>query len=260
VILRADLDPVERGIAVRGIVMEQHQLAGARLPGNVHRVLDRAVAPMAFRSVFLVRVLRVVDEHVDAVAQLEHLLRHVVVRVLGATARTVVGDVRDRDAVPVHTESERRTDVTHPARPNLRDTDREVVVARVVKTHVARELRGRDREVRRPHHCGEHVAERPVGLTRPVHVETRRLAVQRREERQPLHVVPVQVREQDRAVEVALAMQAVRAESGAEVEDDRVRALGLEGDTRGVSAVPGVGLTRAGRGSAYTVEADADPS
>ena len=40
--------------------------------GDVHRVVDRAVAPGGLRRELLGGVLRVVDEQVDAVAQLEH--------------------------------------------------------------------------------------------------------------------------------------------------------------------------------------------
>ena len=83
--------------------------------------------------------------------------------------------------------------------------DREVVLAGVVEADVARQLVGRDREERRPHQLGEHLAERPSVLARPEHVERRALAVERREERKALHVIPVQVRQQHGAVELVRA-------------------------------------------------------
>ena len=70
------------------------------------------------------------------------------------------------------------------------------------KRTVALELLGRDREVRRLHHAGEDLAERAFLLARAVDVERVARPVQRHEERQALHVVPVEVAQQDGAVEV----------------------------------------------------------
>ena len=80
-------DAIELVVAVGGIVVEQHELLGARLAGDVHRVVDGRVAPVPLRLVLLGRVLRVVDQQVDAVAELEDVVRHVVVGIVGAAAR-----------------------------------------------------------------------------------------------------------------------------------------------------------------------------
>ena len=66
------------------------------------------------------------------------------------------------------------------------------------------------------------------------------------QERQPLHVVPVEVRDERDAVEGAVLRlgQAVEAEAGAEVEDDRAMARLLEHHARGVAAVALVLSTR----------------
>ena len=141
-VCRVAQDHVDVVVVVHRVVVEQHEIARTRLSRDVHRVVDRAVAPVPLRLVLLVRVLRVVDQQVDAVAQLEHLLRNVVVGIVGIATRAVVGDVRDRHAVPVDAVAERRADVAHPTRPHLGEPDREVVVARVVEPNVAASCAG----------------------------------------------------------------------------------------------------------------------
>ena len=207
-------------VVVHGIVMEQRE-SRARFLRDVHRVLDRAVSPVPLRPVLSCVccaswISKSTPSHSSSIS-----LRDVVVGIVGVAPGTVVGDVRDRHAVPVDAVAEGRPDVAHPARPHLGEADREIVVAGVVEPHVACELRRSDREVRRAHDLREHVAQRALGLARPVDVERRTLAVERREERQALHVIPMKVRQQHRPVELVGAVQPVRAQAGSEVEDDR---------------------------------------
>ncbi len=157
--------------------------------------------------------------------------------------------------------------MTHPPRAHLGAVDREVVAVGVDEGDVAAELRGRDREVRRPHDAGEHVDERALLLTRTVDVDHRVGPEHRREERQALDVVPVEVREQHRGavragepVREQLALEAlgddvaVLADAGAEVEDQRLVALGLQRDARGVPAVALVPGAVTGRRPAHAIE------
>ncbi len=72
---RVAQDGVEALVAVRRAVVEQRELTRAGFLGHVDRVLDRAVTPRALDLVLLGGVLRVVDEEVDAVAELEHVAR-----------------------------------------------------------------------------------------------------------------------------------------------------------------------------------------
>ncbi len=129
--------------------------------------------------------------------------------------------------------------MAHPPRPHLREPDGKVVVAGVVELHVAGEVLGPDREERRPHQLGEHVGEGTFGLTRAVDVERCLRVVQRREERQTLDVVPVQMAQQHGAVEGLVSADglAVRAQSRAEVEHDRRLAGRFDGHARGMPAV-----------------------
>ena len=92
------------------------------------------------------------------------------------------------------------------------------------------------------HHVTEHDVERPRFLLRPVDVDGAAAGGHRREERQALDVVPVEVREQDaRVVPVEPAvggeLLAVVAQAGAEVEDQRVVALARDLDARRVTAI-----------------------
>ena len=80
---------------------------------------------------------------------------------------------------------------------------------------------GPDREERRAHHLREHLAEWPVGLAWPVYVEGRALDVERQEERQALHVVPVEMGQERGAVECPLARHPVGTQARAEVEEER---------------------------------------
>ena len=68
------------------------------LRGDLHGVVDGAVAPVALLRELVGRVLRVVDQQVDAVAQLEHGVGDVAT--LPSTRLLVVADVGDRGAVP----------------------------------------------------------------------------------------------------------------------------------------------------------------
>ena len=100
-LLRTEQEPVDLVVGVRGIVVEERELPRAGLVGDVHRVVDRAVTPVALVLELARRVLRVVDQQIDAVDELEHLVGDEVVaaRLGPAAARlTVVGEVGDRDA------------------------------------------------------------------------------------------------------------------------------------------------------------------
>ncbi len=249
---------VDLVVAVRRVVMEQREALHARFLRDVHRVVHRAVTPVALVLELRRRVLRVVDQQIDAVAELEDILGDVLVGVRVATdlastgcthpaTLTVVGEVRDRDAVPIEPVTERRSDVADPAGPHLRGgRHREVVLTDIVEPHFALELLRRDREVRRLHHPGEDLADRAFLLARAVHVERVAAAVERHEERESLDVVPVEMAQQDGAVEVQVLERSVGeepqteiAQARSEVEDDRCLALDLDRDTGGVPAVAG---------------------
>ncbi len=205
-------------------------------------------------------MLRVVDEQIDAVAQLENVVRHEVVGVVRAAAGPVVGDVRDGATVPLDAEPEGETNVPDEPRPHLGQPDREVVVAGVMEAHIRAEAVGTDRKEGRAHELREHVAQEPFGLTRAVDVERRRRVVHGREERQTLDVVPVQVREQHVRVELTRSeLVSVCGQPGTEIEDDRRLPVRLDGHARRVPAITRVLRTLTRRRASNAVEPHTNP-
>jgi len=95
------------------------------------------------------------------------------------------------------------------------------------------------REVRPAHEAAEHLAERSFFLMGPVDVEPRTGPMDRREERQALNVVPVDVRYERGSAEAAVSGlgRAELPQAGAEVEDDRVLAGDVERDASRVAPV-----------------------
>src|SRR5205814_8833895 len=113
-----------------------------------------------------------------------------------------------------------------------------------------------DREIRRSHELAEHLVQRPLGLGRTEHVECGAGAIGGREEGQALHMVPVEVRDERRAVERAVSGlgHPESTQARAEIEDDRVLALDFERDTRSVATVTLVLLARTGARTPDSVE------
>ena len=128
-----------------------------------------------------------------------------------------------------------------------------------VDDDLAGELVERDREQRRADRAEQHLAGMAaVVLRRGVDRQAGAAAQQRLEERQTLHVVPVQVAEQAGAVEQLIGGHRLGevAQARAEVEQQRPLAGRLHRDTGGVAAVAGdvVALTR--RRATDAVEGD----
>ena len=123
----------------------------------------------AFSDELVRRVLRVVDQQVGAVAQLEHLGGDVEAAVEGLL---VIADVDDRDALHLDPVADRRTDVGDAAGPHLGVADGVIAVGQAVEADVAGEVADPHREVRRPHELAEGLLERQASsCTRAVDVE-----------------------------------------------------------------------------------------
>ena len=183
------------------------------------------------------------DQQVDTLGQLEH---RGVDRVQVAR-RLVVADVRDLHPAPLDAVADGRPDVWHGADHDLRVADREVVGGHAVEVHVALELGKVDREVRRLHQPAEDLGQRPLSLVRAVHVEPRPGGVNGREERQALHVIPVDVGDEGGGGESLVDRHggAEQAQTGAQIEEDRRFAVDLDRDGGSVAAVPNVVVARA---------------
>src|SRR5829696_8988350 len=183
-------EPVHEVVAVARVVVEQRQPAGARLPGHLHGEVHAAVAPVGLLLPLLRRVLRVVDEEVDAVAQLEHGVGHPLAAVEGDL---VVTDVGHRHAGPVDPVAVVLPHVGHRADPHLGVAHGHVGLGQVVEDDLAPEVGGPHGEVGRPHDLLEGGGQVDPGLAGPDDVEPGAGPVDRREEGQSLDVVPVEV-------------------------------------------------------------------
>src|SRR5205807_3593887 len=104
----------------------------------------------------------------------------------------------------------------------------------------------------------EDLAQRALVLGRAVDVEAGPRAVDRYEERQALHVVPVHVGHEGAAPEGAVGGEGLTPEpqAGADVEDDGVLAGDLERHARGVAPVAPVRLAWARGRTPHAVEGD----
>ena len=186
------------------------------------------------------RVLRVVNQQVDAVAQLHDAGVDVTGRRRRVAdvgvGRLVVADVRDAAAVPVEAVAHGRPDVGHRADQHLRVADRHLVAGDVDESHVALQLAEVDREVRRLHQPAEHVGERAFDLMRAVDVEAVAGHVNLREERQALHVIPVDVGNESRCGERCdWEGLAEEAQTGSEIEENRGFSVHFDGHRGGVA-------------------------
>ncbi len=135
---------------------------------TLHRIVNRAMAPVGFLRELRPGVLGVVYQQVDAIGQLEDAVRDRI----QSERRLVVADVGHGRPAPLHPEANRRTAVRngpdhHPGGP-----DSEVVLEDVVEDDVASQLRARHGETRRADEVVEHLGQRPLFLLRAEHVET----------------------------------------------------------------------------------------
>ena len=184
------------------------------------------MAPVGLGCELVGGELRIVDEHVDIATQLEDRRCHmgrVVDRLL------MVGDVGDGHVIAGHSESGGGTGVRDRSRHHVGVAESELAIECIVERDCGRQLRGFDREEGRGHEPAERRSEAFPVLARAVDVETGVGKLQRREEGQPLDMVPVQVG--DEHVDLARLIGerlAKHAEPGAAVENDRVGALRLD--------------------------------
>ena len=190
----ADGEAVDHVVVVTGIVVEQGQALGADLARQPHGVLDRAVTPCALAGELGGRVLGVVDQQVDALAQCEHAVGDV----RPAERLLVIADVGDARRTVRHAIAERLADMGHGAALDVEAADAELG-GRFADVDPTGEGIDPDREHRRADRRGEDLGGRAaVVLRRGVDDELARLVQQRPEERQALDVVPVEVADEAR--------------------------------------------------------------
>ena len=143
-------EPVDAVVRAVGIVVEEHQLAGVRAPGELDGVSDARMAPAHPRRVLRLAELAVVEEEVDALRErVPGDPLRLEVRELDAEDGLVVGDVRQRAAVHRESVAERRPGMGDRLRVDPDALDLPRLVRHVVEGHVRRRVGELDREERR---------------------------------------------------------------------------------------------------------------
>ena len=174
----------------------------------------------------------------------------------------VVADVGDALVVELDPIAGHRAVVRNVAGVHAVVADRELRLG-AVHDDLAGDLAEADGEQRRPDRVQQHLAGvSTIVLRRGVNRHLGAGAQQRLEERQALHVIPVQVAEQARSIEHLVGLHGLGevAQSGAQVEQQRLLAGGVHRDARGVAPVARyvVALTR--RRSSNAMERDDHPN
>ena len=206
--------------------MGQHDPPRPGPPAEPDRVVDRRVPEERLRSDLVGEQERVVQQHVGVAGELERG-GVVLAPPLGPRPErrgAVVGQVRDHARPVADPVTERRAALVR-YRPGL---DREALGLQLPRRHRAEgpraaQLARPDREVRRRHALGQRLLRGgAVFLLGQQQADPRSLPVPAGEERQPVHMIPVQVGEQDRAVErLAAEQRRDLTQAGARVQDQR---------------------------------------
>ena len=188
-----------------GSMVEQHHELCAGGSAEPDGVFGRRVAEGSLGRHFLRTEVSVVDQHIDVARQLERR-RVVLPDASGPVAersRAVVGDVGDGRTAVGHPEPESAATLVR----NLQGRDDESLRVEgaegdEAEPPVSAQFARFDREERRRHHAGQHgLGVGVVVLDRHQERHPCAVAVASGEERQSLHVIPVQVREQQGALE-----------------------------------------------------------
>ena len=174
----------------------------------------------------------------------------------------MVGDVRDRPVAVGDPVAECAAAlVRHVERAHVEAFDLMAAGLHALEPPVPAQPVGTDGKVRRAHREREHVGRfaRPSvgpGLVRHVDDDVRIVAISGREEREALHVVPMQVREQQRSLErPAVEQVGDSPDSRARVEHQRERLTVVgQRDARRVPAGANELGTGCGRRAANTAE------
>jgi hypothetical protein len=228
-------DGVELGIGPRWPVMEEHEPAGVRVARQPQRLVDRCMTEEVGYAALRLKELRIVEEQVDSLEERNKLV--------GATlGRGVVGDVGHRTRLILDAITERPSAfVCYLRRGDAKSSDREHLRLQGVERPPPPQSFGGDREAGRRHHLGQQISAAEVVLCRKVEVDDAVRMVASNEERDSLHVVPMQVAQEDGALKARARKQARdRAQPGPGIEHEggHVMAMGGECHARRMAAVP----------------------
>ena len=174
--------------------MEHDERGHVECASDVQRIVASAMAPVGTLRKLLHCVLRVMDEKIDSFNEIHHRVSDVKGSVNGLL---MVWEIRDGTSPVLDAVTKRRSDVRYEARCHRELTDREFMITDGVDIECARKIRDIDRKHRRFDHVEKCDARwTSIFLRRCIDVHARPSVEYRWEERQPLHVIPVQVSQQ----------------------------------------------------------------
>ena len=161
-------------------------------------VADARVPPADVVRVLVLEVLRVVHQHARTLGEREprQPLRVDAGRP-GAEVRLVVRDVRQRAALLLDAQADRRAAVRDGLGPDARRPERELLVGQVVEGQPRGHLRELDREERRRQVLRDPLLEAVDGRGGPPEVDLEPRLPERNEEAEALEVVEVEVGKHD---------------------------------------------------------------
>ena len=248
--------PFDLGVPALGPMMKEGHLTRSRQVAEAYRVFGCRMPERTFRFHFLGAEVGVMDQEIDVLRQPERSFV-VLANTTGAGTerrRAMVRDVGDGGASVADPESDRSpTLVRYVEGEYLEPLDREHLAWKEAEAPAAAEGGGCDRKEGRRHHAGQQcLGVAAVVLGRQQQVNPRVVTITGPEEGQPLDVIPVQMGQEDGAVERLVAEEPAQSpdpRAGIEQEGRRMRATGVvEGqrDAGRVTAEPGVVETRCG--------------
>ena len=209
--------------------MEHDERAHVECASDVQRIVAGAMAPVGTLRKLLHRVLRVMDEKIDSFDEIHHRVSDVEGSVNGLL---MVWEIRDGTSLVLDAVTERRSDVRYEARCHRELTDREFTITDGVDIERAWKLGDIDGKHRRFDHVEKcDTCWTTILLRRCIDVHARSSVEYRWEERQPLHVIPVQVSQQggtDERLSLSTQLMSEITHTSAEIENQR----GLVTDTQ----------------------------
>ena len=222
---------LEHVVGVGRVMMEHQRTLRSGFPHELCEVGERRMPPADSRRVLLDRELRVVEQEIDALG--DRNARVAVER------RLVVGDERERASLLLEPVADRAPWVLDGRRSNADTRDLELVLPDLPEGRVTGDLVERHGEQRWRDVAGDVLLERPLGRSRPPHVDVALRVEQGEEEPETLDVVEVHVRQQQVHLVHPLARQLdpERSDTGAGVEHDHGATDGADLDAARVAAV-----------------------
>src|SRR5215510_6813072 len=131
----------ERCVVAPGVVMEWHQMLDTGQLAEGEGIVHRAMSPAGVSGIFVAGVLRVVQEQIDVLRELEAGSPfRVDGKAAGPKRGLVIGKIGERACFRLDPVAYRRARVADARGPDLKWPDREATTTRVVQLESARKI------------------------------------------------------------------------------------------------------------------------